>query len=198
MCSCSTSSWGSVDPSCWGILLSCACCMLVGTPAGSVCKTDTKDTLPIEPAQEVLDGPSIPRSPQSVEKKEQFLLVEKYAKPKEHPIHRAGGWMKMSFWRKAEDRFGNSRWPCTTRPSESRSGEPMENSLATESRRPLSGQNRNQNTCPRIIRRNGCLIQKNPPMWNGPLTEPHRGDLNADAGVGITSTSRTTWLARHR
>jgi hypothetical protein len=76
--------------------------MLVGTPAGSVCKTDTKDTLPIEPAQEVLDGPSIPRSPQSVEKKEQFLLVEKYAKPKEHPIHRVGGWMKMSFWRRSQ------------------------------------------------------------------------------------------------
>jgi len=58
--------------------------------------------------------------------------------------------------------FGNSRWPCTTRPSENRSGEPIENYLATESRRPLSGQNRNQNTCPRLIRRNGFPIRKNP------------------------------------
>jgi hypothetical protein len=39
----------------------------------------------------------------------------------------------------------------------------LENCLAMEFRRPLSGQNRNQNTCPRLNHRDGFLIRKNPP-----------------------------------
>jgi len=75
--------------------------LFVGKPAVLLVRPRRGTPVPVEPTQETLDGPSIPRSPQSVEKKEQFLLVEKYAKPKEHPIHRVGGWMKMSFWRRS-------------------------------------------------------------------------------------------------
>ena len=50
--------------------------------------------MPVKPEREALDAPSIPRPPQSVEKKQQFLVEEITAKTEEHPVHRVGGWMK--------------------------------------------------------------------------------------------------------
>lgn len=50
--------------------------------------------MPVKPEQKALDAPSIPRLPQSVEKKQQFLVEKTTAKTEEHPVHRIGGWMK--------------------------------------------------------------------------------------------------------
>ena len=70
--------------------------LFVETPAVLFVRPTRRTPVPVEPEQEALDAPSIPRPPQSVEKKQQFLVEKTTAKTEEHPVHRVGGWMKCA------------------------------------------------------------------------------------------------------